>query len=144
MQHPDGSGSYGGSCGGRREILEGMFHVRKHRDHAIYLRHSQDAVCHAFDAGEAEGSAGFREAGEGFDDLSDEGAVDVIDAGHFENHEMILLFEQAIDFLFEALAVGAHLQAAAQFQNGDARMVLFAVQEHGPRFLVCENAIWKR
>ena len=71
------------------------------------LRHRQDALDHGAAGGEAEGAAGFHQAGEGLHNLADHGAVNMIYRGHVQDDVIFLVLDVLFDFLIDTLAIGA-------------------------------------
>jgi hypothetical protein len=99
-------------------------------DYFVDVGEFQNAFDHAGGAGEAEHASGSFQAGMGFDDLADDGAIDVMDGGEVEDNEFFVardvLFDVAIDFL----AVVAHGDAAGEFQDDDAGVEAFFSEFH--------------
>lgn len=80
----------------------------------------QDAVDHAGGAGEAEHAAGSFQAGMGFDDLADYGAVDVVDGGEVEDYEPFVALDVFLDLAVDFRAIISHGDAAGKLHDDDA------------------------
>jgi hypothetical protein len=106
---------FGGRVGGGENL-----------DYVVDVSELQDALDHAGGAGEAEHATGSFQAGMGFHDLADDGAIDMVDAGEIEDYEFFVVLDVLLDVVVDFRAIISHGDAAGEFDDDDAGLdVLF-------------------
>jgi hypothetical protein len=120
LRHGQAVGSFG--CGGIKA------------DDSVDLSQFQRALDHPMRSRNSHSAAGAFQARKACDDGADRGAVDVRDPGQVEDHVRLALAKHVVEFVLDALAVRAGMDAALHFQHGDAGLVLPMRDLHGDDF----------
>jgi len=129
-QSPDSETNRGVLRGQAESIFGGkIFRGRggggKNFDDFVDVREAEDAFDHAGGTGETEHTAGFFQAGMGFYDLADDGAIDVVDAGEVENEMLFVVEDVFLDVAVNLEAIVAHGDASGELDDDEAGLDLF-------------------
>jgi hypothetical protein len=97
---------------------------------AIGMSQFQNAVDHPGGAGQAKSAASRFHAREAVDNFPQATAVEFSQLGEIENYLSLPVAEQLIQGEFQLLALDAHLERTAQFENHDPWLELFFYDLH--------------